>query len=132
MKVKKTERGWPGHFCCGEDCIYHRNTLLQYGDTYIVVSTVGKYLSRLSYNYRNRKDYTYETVRSGCYYETMAFFSDVSDTRYYDMDVNKQIKIDSDTLLDLMDADDVADTMHNRVVSELSRKLKAGTITTVI
>lgn len=40
--ITVTERGWPAHFCCCHDCIYHRNTLLTYDDgRMIIVSTIG-------------------------------------------------------------------------------------------
>jgi hypothetical protein len=64
-EVKRTERGWGGYFICAKYCRFRRNTLLQYGDRRIVVSTVGNY---------HTQDGKLETIGAfGRYYETMAF-----------------------------------------------------------
>lgn len=118
MKVKRTERGWAGHFICADRCLYRRNTLLEAGDIKLVVSTVGNMYLKDA----NKID----TIGHERYYETMAFMSNPEDMRFHDMDVTKQIHFKSPWEIDRPDADDDADLMHERVVRELSSKLRKG------
>ena len=60
----------------------------------------------------------------------MAFFSDESDTRYHDVDVSRQISLETEWAIAEKDADDKANDMHEAVVLELSRKLEEGSLTT--
>jgi len=119
--VKKTERGWAGHFCCADRCLFRRNTLVEYKDKKIVVSTVG-----LMKHY-NDKD-QYEEIGLNRYYETMVFEADYNNTRYYDADVEKQISFDSNWAISEIDADDKANAMHDNVVKEISENLVTGVI----
>ena len=84
MEIKKTERGWPAHFICADRCVFHRNTLLEYQNIKIVVSTVGLMHSFL-------KKGEFEEIGLNRYYETMVFHANHNDTRYYDIDVSRQI-----------------------------------------
>ena len=117
-KVKVTERGWPGHFCCAPYCLFRRNTLLEYKDIKIVVSTVGFY-----FNEHLRK-----FVEIGCerYYETMAFHSLANDDKYHDADVSREVQFESKWSIDYLYADDEANEMHENVVNELTDKLLKG------
>jgi len=114
--VIRTERGWAGHFICANRCRFRRNTLLTYNDIKIVVSSVG--LMEI--------DGKFETVGVGRHFETMAFHSDPTDTRYYDANVNKQVYFDSEWAIAEQDADDKANEMHEAVVLEITNKLLAG------
>ena len=114
--VIKSERGWAGHFICDNRCKFRRNTLLTYNDIKIVVSTVG--LMQI--------DGKYETIGAGRHFETMAFHSDKSNTRYNDADVSKQIHFESDWAIAEIDADDKANEMHEKVIAEISEKLLNG------
>lgn len=114
--VIRSERGWAGHFICADRCKFRRNTLLTYNDIKIVVSTVG--LMQI--------DNKYETIGADRHFETMAFHSDKSDTRYNDADVSKQIHFDSDWAIAEIDADDKANEMHEKVIAEISEKLLNG------
>lgn len=120
MEVKRTERGWAGHFCCSYRCEYHRNTLLEYNGTKVVVSTVG----------RLRKDMVsrlYEELGYKRYFETMAFMAD-EDDKYNDADVEREISFDAKWSLPSPDMELEADAMHEDVVTELSKRLVDGTL----
>lgn len=120
MEVKRTERGWTGHFCCSYRCEYHRNTLLEYNGMKVVVSTVG----------RLRKDMfsdTYEDLGYKRYFETMAFMAK-EDDKYNDADVEREISFDAKWCLSSPDMELEADAMHEDVVTELSKRLVDGTL----
>lgn len=125
MQVIRTERGWAGHFISAHDCLFRRNTLLEYGDIKIVVSTVG-----LMKNVLQGKGLGYEEqfteVGAGRYYETMAFHSNPEDSRYHDIDVKRQVSFVSPWSIPEVDADDRANDMHEQVVKELTQKLECG------
>ena len=120
MEVKRTERGWAGHFCLSYKCEYHRNTLLEYNGVKVVVSTVG----------RLRKDWinnTYEELGHRRYFETMAFIAKEND-KYNDADVTRQVSFDAKWCLPSPYMELEADTMHEDVVMELSKRLVDGTL----
>jgi hypothetical protein len=114
-EIKRTERGWGGHFICCQYCSFRRNTLLERGERRIVVSTVGAYRP---YDMKGQID------RIGCnrYYETMIFEAQF-ETPYWEADVTKQIYIDAKTAIDHCErhADDEADRMHEDAVAAVTR-----------
>ena len=122
IEVKRTERGWAGHFCCSYDCRFRRNTLLEYNGVGIVVSTVGNMI-------RNGVP---EEIGLGRDYETMAFYVDPESGDYKDADTTyeKQIFFNSNWQLKNNGDDDFIDNkandMHETVVKELSKKLLRG------
>jgi hypothetical protein len=122
MLVKRTERGWAGHFIGAHSCHFRRNTLLEYGDTKIVVSTVG--------NMAGNKGS--EEIGLNRYYETMAFYSKEDDNLYHDADVGKQVSFESEWAISRVDiengTDNQANDMHERVVQELTKKIKKGEV----
>ena len=120
MEVKRTERGWAGHFCCSYRCEYHRNTLLEYNGMKIVVSTVGRLCKDMVSN-------TYEDLGHKRYFETMAFMAD-EDDKYNDADVEREISFDAKWSLPSPDMELEADAMHEDVVTELSKRLVDGTL----
>ncbi len=126
MLVTRTERGWAGHFICAKDCRFRRNTLLTCGNVRIVVSTVGLMDTPWKKGSKFYKG-PFEEIGYKRYYETMAFHSDPADTRYHDADVSMTVGFDGQWSIDIVDADDTANNMHETVVNELTSKLEKGT-----
>jgi hypothetical protein len=115
--IKRTERGWAGHFICAHDCLFRRNTLLENSDTgaKIIVSTVGLM----------RRGESIETIGFNRYYETMAFAAEYNG-RYWDAKVSREVDFDSQWSIAEPDGDDKANDMHEAVVEELSNKMLLG------
>lgn len=118
--LKRTERGWGGHFIAADRCLFRRNTLLELGETKIVVSTVGLMFDIHSSERR------FETVGADRHFETMAFHAKENDTRWRDADVNRPVYFDSPWSIEEADADDKANDMHERVVEEITEKMRLG------
>ena len=118
MELKITERGWPAHYICAELCTFRRNTLIEYADLKWVVSTVGRQLPAKGYDH-------WETVGHNRYYETMAFKAK-QDGIYWDADTSNPIYFDSGWAIhDCADDSEFrANEMHDKVVAELSEKIK--------
>ncbi len=114
-KVKRTERGWAGHFICADRCRFRRNTLLEFQKKKIVVSTVGL-MEKLHGE-------GFDTIGSYQYYETKAFYADPKNNRYHDIDVSREIHFDSEGTINKLDADDKANDMHEKVVGEITAGL---------
>ena len=119
-EVKRTERGWAGHFIAASQCHFRRNTLLECGDVKIVVSTVGAY-----YNNKGKL----EEIGLDRHYETMAFHVDPDSRDYKDVDVQRQIWFESHCALKWHKngyIDNEANDMHEAVVKEISDNLAKG------
>lgn len=122
-EVKRTERGWAGHFICSNRCKFRRNTLLEYGDIKLVVSTVGNMFSVSSYD-------KYEEVAIGKDYETYVFFADENDP-YLDADVSRTLYefCDSYKITKTDETPDLtANKMHEDTVVKVIKKLLDGRI----
>lgn len=120
-EVKRTERGWAGHFICSDSCKFRRNTLLECGETKVVVSTVGNY-----FNSRGE----YDQVGLDRDYETMVFYVDPRTGAYNDIDVERQIWFESPWAFQIKKGDKYPDLkaneMHETVVQEITEKLAKG------
>lgn len=121
--VKRTERGWIGHYILADKCLFRRNTLLEYNEIKIVISTVGLLLNE---NWREDCDLPrFSTIGCNRHFETIAFHAN-KDKRYYDADVSRQIYFTSQWKIEELDADDKANDMHEEVVKEIMEKLLNG------
>ena len=131
-KVKRTERGWAGHFICSKDCLFKRNTLLKYKNKKWIVSTVGCQICRYDLKpYHKKGDII--SIGASRWYETMAFESLYDE--YDDADVEKEIEFESncgiwgETWNEVMEKynqhpDIAANEMHEKVVEELMEEIK--------
>ena len=120
-EVKRTERGWAGHFCAARDCQFRRNTLLEKDGRGIVVSTVGAY--------RLGPGGKFEEIGLDRHYETMAFRADMGDV-YRDADVSCEIGFSSPWRISITPentrcVDNLADQMHEAVVAEIAADFDA-------
>lgn len=116
MKIKRTERGYAGHFIGSSSCNFRRNTLIECGEKRIVVSTVGNY--QPYYLCDNR-------IGLGRTYETMAFEAKFEDP-YWEADVTKEFPFESKWAISTLEreTDKEADEMHEAVVEEIITKCK--------
>ena len=119
--VKRTERGWPGHFICADRCLFRRNTLLEGEHDRVIVSTVGAML----------EDHKLKAIGAGRYYETVVFGAtemgeyvdaNITDQRYF----NSEWSICANSPDELPDnVDNKANEMHEAVVDEFIHRLGA-------
>jgi len=117
MKLKRTERGWLGHFICGDRCRFRRNTLIEFGRQKIVISTVGNLFI----------DGKLEMIGADRYAETMAFKAK-KEGIYWEADVRKPVDFDSRWESSITDDDNKLNDMHEAVVTELLLKIMRGSL----
>lgn len=112
--IRRTERGWPGHFILADRCKFRRNTLLECGYTKIVVSTVGNPIEEGVFLF----DYDYET---------MAFHAELRDG-YLEANPSRQVNLSSPCRMKWINiqSDAKANLMHEQAVDEISAKLLEG------
>ena len=123
-EVKRTERGWAGHLCVCDHCKFRLNTLLEYGDKKIVVSTVGHYIN---------PEKKVDQIGLNRYYETMCFWAK-EEHGYIEADVCNEIPIEQEwgiwgesweeVLENFPQVDNNANQMHENIVQEMIARLK--------
>lgn len=122
-KVKRTERGWAGHFICADACRFRRNTLIEYGDKKWVVSTIGRMVVTDHKTLKSK----YDTIGAGNrYYETMAFKGSEIEKGYIDANVSEPIDFESNWAINDIkpDSEQRANDMHEKVVEELMGEIQ--------
>ncbi len=118
--VKRTERGWAGHYCRADVCLFRRNTLLELNDIKIVVSTVGA--KKDTYNW------CFDEVGIGRFYETMCFYSKENNDPWHDANVEREISFESNWKIKEVgeNSNKKANDMHEAVVTEITDNLTQG------
>lgn len=121
-KVKRTERGWPGHYICAHTCLFRRNTLLEYMNKKWIVSTVGN----------KQLDNKPDMIGADRWYETKVFEAELVNG-YWDVDVSKEIQSKQDwgiwgnTWEEVEEKyrpiDNSANEMHERIVDEMTERI---------
>lgn len=132
--IKRTERGWVGHFICAEKCRFRRNTLLELGRLRVIVSTVGDMHSNdaiqkiLGVKAGDPEEIGYQR-----HYETMAFHAH-KDGDYWDSDVQKEVSGIASRWSLRVDksngrrVDNLANDMHENYVAEITSQMLDGTL----
>ena len=120
--VRVTERGWPGHFCAADKCLFRRNTLIEGKDDAVVVSTVGCMIPA-------DRDAPEEIGANGRYYETMVFGA-CKRGSYIEANTFDKRPFDSEWCICADSAeklpegvDNKANEQHDAVVAEFTKKL---------
>lgn len=116
--IKRTERGWAGHFICSDRCLFRRNTLIELCNIWIVVSTVGL-MRDLS------EELIFEKIGGNRYFETKAFHAKAND-KYMDADVFRPVSFEYEWMIDHVDGELEANDMHEAVVTEIMNRLAKG------
>jgi len=114
--MKRTERGWPGHYCLGHRCIFHRNTLIEAWGLGIVVSTVGNLQEGLA----GKREIV--RIGAGHYFETRLFWANF-DNRWKDSSGDEVLE-ELVMLCEEPDADDAVNAEHDLIVSKAARWLR--------
>ena len=123
-KAKVSFRGWAGHFICANQCRFKLNTLVEYGDIRIVISTVGAMVDITG-------DKKFMEIGCNRHYETMAFHAS-KNGEFWDADTSRQVYFDSDWAWSDINDEWKANKGHLKVIHEIVTKLEAGELFEVI
>lgn len=119
-EIKTTERGWVVRTYSQSGLRFSRNTLVEFYNLKVIVSTVGR-LCLLGLN---------EPIPlpEGGYYNTKAFIPKESSKYDHNIDINKEIVIGCKNAIDHFDedTDNEANEMHENAVKWVCEQLKKG------
>jgi len=117
-EVKRTERGWAGHFVGAHHCEFRRNTLLECGEERLVVSTIGAYTPK--------QDGKYAWVNAYGFYETLVFKA--GKEPFWDADTTRQVLVEGTWYIDKLRSfvDIEANNMHEAAVCKVTEHLREG------
>lgn len=122
MEIKRTERGWAGHFICSDRCFFRRNTLIEAGDKRFVVSTVGNF-----YPTREKTQYGEpDTIGHERYYETKAFVA-IEQDGLMEASTSQEISLGVKNSISEKYKDAEANDMHEAAVEWFVEQIKKGT-----
>lgn len=121
MNIVITERGWAGHFCLADQCLFRRNTLIECGEKRVVVSTVG------NCHPHSMKGKLHYIGWDKAVYETLVFQAQLVG-KYWEADImeeldgvrlrESQIESGKDDLM--------ANEMHEKMVQKFAREMRQG------
>lgn len=122
MNVKRTEKGWAGHFVAASSCLFRRHTMLEFENITIAVSTVGNYHP----TFPGAKEI--EEIGAWRYFETMAFHCEEATEKnpYRDPNIGRQISFNSEWAISEPWKELQANDMHETVVNEITAGLVSG------
>lgn len=118
--MKVTFRGWAGHFICADRCRFRLNTLIELGETRVVVSTVGL-MEKFG------RDEEFDTIGHNRHFETVVFHAKFDGT-FWDADVEREIGFVSEFAHLGIDKENEANAGHYAVVEEIKQKIISGII----
>jgi len=125
--VKRSERGWAGHFICSNSCEFRRNTLLECGDIRLVVSTVGNFRPHESIKARELSSIA-SNIR--IFYETEVFHAIQTKDGAYVTDFERPVLDENGPKCQIghsnRHSDVEADDMHEANVEYYTRQLDLG------
>lgn len=130
VEIEVVERGWAGHFCLSDRCLFRRNTLISKGKDRLIVSTVGNCIERALST--NMIALTGATIpKNEAVYETKCFIAE-NRHGYIDSNVTQEIYLE-DTKVYIyrweeqkapLNIDNLANNMHENFVTKIVNLLK--------